>query len=167
MAQIMVTEESVRGLVDADVFARGALLMDRVSGLSVSGTLVEAVVDGVRVSTGIPSGGLDGKCECPDPLPCAHSVGALLAWVRSADPASELLAEFEDALAEDDLDSEYLDELVDDIEDLLDAEPAAVRDLADRVMNLLEARDDADVTDLLERVEELWLEARQVAGPGC
>jgi uncharacterized Zn finger protein len=170
VAQIEVTEESIRGLVDTEVFARGAHLVGRVSGLSVSGTLVAAVVDGVRVTARTPAGGPDGTCECPDPAPCVHAVAVLLAWVRSAvtrdDVVASLVAEFEDALAEKDLDAGYLDELVDDIEDLLDEEPAVVRDLADRVMNLVEAHDGVDLTDLLERVEELWLEARQVAGPG-
>ena len=176
VAQIEVSEESIRGLVGAEMFARGAQLAALVSGLSASGPLITAAVDGVRVTARIPAGGLDGECECPDPAPCAHAVGAVLAWIRSAqaedeavaedDEAASLLAEFEDVLAEHKPDAEYLDELVDDLEELLDEEPAAVRDLADRVMNLLEARDAADLTDLLERVEELWLEARQVAGPG-
>jgi uncharacterized Zn finger protein len=171
VAQIEVTEESIRGLVDTEVFAHGAHLVSRVSGLSVSGTLVGAVVDGVRVTARTPPGGPDGQgqCQCPDPAPCAHAVAVLLAWVRSAvtrdDVVASLVAEFEDALAEEELDAQYLDELVDDIEDLLDEEPAVVRDLADRVMNLLEAHDGVDLTDMLERVEELWLEARQVAGP--
>ena len=169
VAQIEVTEESIRGLVDTEVFVRGAHLVGRVSGMSVSGTLVAAVVDGVRVTARTPAGGPDGACDCPDPVPCVHAVAALLAWVRSAvtrdDVVASLVAEFEDALAEKDLDAGYLDELVDDIEDLLDEEPAVVRDLADRVMNLVEAHDGVDLTDLLERVEELWLEARQVAGP--
>jgi uncharacterized Zn finger protein len=168
VAQIEVTEESIGELVDGAVFERGVLLAGRVSGLLVSGTRVRAVVDGMRVAVRVSAGRLDSECECPDLAPCTHAVGAALAWVRSAaaedDEVALLLAEFEEALAEQELDADYLDELVDDIEDLLGTQPAAVRDLADRVLNLLEAR--ADVTDLLERVEELWLEARQVAGPG-
>jgi uncharacterized Zn finger protein len=174
VAQIEVTEESIRELVDGAVYERGSLLAGQVSGLLVSGTRVRAVVDGVRVAARLSAGWLDSGCECPDPAPCAHAVGAVLAWVRSAaaeqDEVALLLAEFEQALAERELDADYLDELVDDVEDLLDTEPAVVRDLADRVLNLLEARlpeePDADETDLLERVEELWLEARQEAGPG-
>lgn len=167
MAQIEVTEDSVREQVNGEVFTRAERLAGGVSGLTVTGTLIAAVVDGVTVAARIGPDGLDGTCECPDPVPCAHAVGAVLAWVRSSAGESEaasLLDEFEDALADAELDAEYLDELVDDIEDLLDEDPAAVRDLADRVMNLLEARDDSDLTGLLERVEELWLEARQVAG---
>jgi uncharacterized Zn finger protein len=178
VAQIEVTEDSVREQVDSEVFARAERLAGGVSGLTVTGTLIAAVVDGVTVAARVGPAGLDGTCACPDPVPCAHAVSAVLAWVRSsAGEASagdtgaadweeaSLLAEVEDALADGELDVDFLDELVDDIEDLLDEDPAAVRDLADRVMNLLEARDDAGLTDLLERVEELWLEARQVAGP--
>jgi uncharacterized Zn finger protein len=166
VAQIEVTEDSVREQVDGEVFARAERFAGGVSGLTVTGTLIAAVVDGVTVAARVGPGRLDGTCECPDPVPCAHVVSAVLAWVRSsALPAGSLLADVEDALADEELDVDFLDELVDDIEDLLDEDPAAVRDLADRVMNLLEARADADLTDLLERVEELWLEARQVAGP--
>jgi hypothetical protein len=150
------------------VYARGADLAGRVSDLYVSGALVEAAVDGVRVRARV-AGGLDGECQCPDPVPCVHAVGAVLAWVRSGPPddddVASLRAEFERALAERELDGDYLDELVDDLEDLLDTEPAAVRDLADRVMNLIEASNNPGLTDLLERIEDLWLEARQVAGP--
>jgi len=171
VAQIEVTEDSVREQVDGEVFVRAERLAGGVSGLTVTGTLIAAVVDGITVAARIVPSGLDGACECPDPVPCAHAVGVVLAWVRSsaeagsAGEATALLDEFEDALADEELDAEYLDELVDDIEDLLDEDPAAVRDLADRVMTLLEARDDGDLTGLLERVEELWLEARQEAGP--
>jgi uncharacterized Zn finger protein len=184
MARIEVTEESIRELVGPDVFARGAHLAPLVSGLSVAGTLVEAVVDGVRVTARLrppvsanrngngPSTqcGLDERCACGEPAPCPHAVAALLAWVRTgaaegADEISSLRADFEDALADDELDLDYLDELVDDIEELLEEDPGAIRDLSDRVMNLLEARQDVDVTDLLERVEELYLEARQLAAP--
>src|SRR5580698_1539532 len=79
VAQIEVTEESIRGLVDTEVFAHGAHLVSRVSGLSVSGTLVGAVVDGVRVTARTPPGGPDGQgqCQCPDPAPCAHAVAVL------------------------------------------------------------------------------------------
>jgi uncharacterized Zn finger protein len=184
VAQIEVTEESIRELVHDAVFERGVLLAGRVSGLSFSGARVRAVVDGVPVAVPLMTGPLmtgrqlEAECACRDPAPCAHAVGALLAWVRAApqdepgphdDEAAQLLGEFEEALAEQELDADYLDELVDDIEDLLDSEPAATRDLADRVLNLLEARlpeePDGDATGLLERIEELWLEARQVAGP--
>jgi uncharacterized Zn finger protein len=168
VAQIEVTEDTIRGLVDPDLFARGADLAGRVSGLAVSGAMVEAAVDGVRVRARV-TGGLDGECQCPDPVPCAHAVGAVLAWVRSGPPGEDdvavLRAEFEDALAEEELDGAYLDELVDDLEDLIESEPAAVRDLADRVMNEIEAREATELADLLERIEDLWLEARQVAGP--
>jgi uncharacterized Zn finger protein len=165
VAQIEVTEDSVREQVDSEVFARAERLAGGVSGLTVTGTLIAAVVDGVTVAARVGPAGLDGTCACPDPVPCAHAVSAVLAWVRSSAGEASLLAEVEDALADGELDVDFLDELVDDIEDLLDEDPAAVRDLADRVMNLLEARDEAGLTDLLERVEELWLEARQVAGP--
>jgi hypothetical protein len=170
VAQIEVTEESIRGLVDGELYERGVLLASQVSGLSVSGAVVEATADGMRVTARILPNRLGGECECADSVPCGHVVATLLAWVWStapADEASSLLADFEDALAEEKLDVELLDELADDLEDLLDAEPAAARDVADRVMNLFEARDDADVpdlADLLERIEELYLEAREVAG---
>jgi uncharacterized Zn finger protein len=183
VAQIEVTEETIRDQADASTFARGALLVGKVSGLSATGMLVAAMVDGMRVTArmpisgidgGGPGGGLDGTCECPDPAPCAHAVAVLLSWVRSAmhqdDEFASLLADFEDVLADKEPDAEYLDELADDVEDLLDEDPAAVRELTDRVMNLIEARDDAGLsvpvmTGLLERLDELYLEARQLAGP--
>jgi hypothetical protein len=145
VAQIEVTEDSVREQVDGEVFARAERFAGGVSGLTVTGTLIAAVVDGVTVTARVGPAGLDATSDDRE--------------------EASLLAEVEDALADEELDVDFLDELVDDIEDLLDEDPAAVRDLADRVMNLLEARADAGLTDLLERVEELWLEARQVAGP--
>jgi uncharacterized Zn finger protein len=170
VAQIEVTEESVRGLVDGGVYEEGLLLMGSVSGLSVAGTVVGAAVDGIPVRARIRDGWLDGECEqCAGLSRCPHMVAALLAWVRSGPPDDDdvalLRAEFDGALAEEELDGEYLDELVDDLEDLIEEEPAAVRDLADRVMNEIEARNAAHLADLLERIEDLWLEARQVAGP--
>lgn len=171
MAQIEVTDESVRALVDADSFARGALLAGKVAGLSVAGTKVEAVVDGVRVTARITAARLDGECECAGPVPCAHAVGAVLAWVHiaDADEVSALRADIEDALADEDLDVDYLDELVDDAEALLPAVPEVVRDLADQLAARLDGiPDDGDgeLAELLARVEGLYLEARRVAGPG-
>jgi hypothetical protein len=163
VAQIEVTEESIRQMVDTETFERGELIASQVHGLSVSGTMVQATADGLRVTVWVMPNRLDGECECHDSVPCGHMVATLLTWVWSttpADDAGSLLAEFEDALADEELDLELLDELVDDIEELLDSEPEAVRDLASRVMALLEARDDVDLVDLLERVEGLYLEAR-------
>jgi uncharacterized Zn finger protein len=169
VAQIEVTEESIRNFVDGETFERGVLITSQVSVRSVSGPVVEATADGMRVTARVSADRLDGECECAGSMPCGHVVATLLVWVGSTTPdddAGSLLAEFEDALADEELDLELLDELTDDLEELLDEEPAVVRDVADRVMPLLEARDGDDLTDLLERVEELWLEARQVAGPG-
>ena len=175
MAQIEVTEESVASLVEAGPFAAGALLTGQVRALAVTGTTVQAVVDGVRVSARMSAGRLDGTCECPGPAPCGHAVAAVLAWVRSAVPADDvpeqdevasLLAGFAEELAEPEPDPEYLDELSDDLEDLLDREPLAAQELADQVMNLLEARHDTDLRDVLERVEEIYLEARAASGTG-
>lgn len=184
MAQIEVTEQSVRDLAGSAVFARGALLAGQVSGLTAAGPRVEAVVDGVRVTvhaSAMDAQCVDARCECPDPAPCPHAVAALLAWIRAAvqRDAAALLADFEYALAEAEPDPDYLDELADEIEDLLDEDLpaedlAAVRDLADQVLNLLEAvlvkavlvkaGDDADLIELIERVEEIYLEARERAG---
>jgi uncharacterized Zn finger protein len=177
MAQIEVTEDSIRELVDADVFAQGAQLASRVSSLSVAGTLVEATVGGVRVTARLrPAGasgqcGLDERCECQEPAPCPHAVGALLAWVGAAEPdeAVALLADFEDALADAEPDAEYLNELADDAEALLADAPEGVRDLADRVVTILDGmqdRDDGDLAEVLARMEGLYLEARRVASGG-
>jgi hypothetical protein len=163
VAQIEVTEESIRQMVDAETFERGELIASQVHGVSVSGTLVSATADGLRVTVCVTPTRLDGECECQTSVPCGHMVATLLTWVWATTPADDaglLLAEFEDALADEQLDLELLDELVDDIEELLDSEPEAVRDLASSVMALLEARDDVDLVDLLERVEGLYLEAR-------
>ncbi len=50
MAQIEVTEESLRTTVDEAVFAQAVTLADKVAGFSAVGPLFEDIVDGTGVS---------------------------------------------------------------------------------------------------------------------
>ena len=50
MAQIEVTEESLRTAVDEAVFAQAVTLADKVAGFSAVGPQIEAIVDGIEVS---------------------------------------------------------------------------------------------------------------------
>src|SRR5580704_3807957 len=100
MAQIEVTEESLRTAVDEAVFAQAVTLAGKVAGFSAVGSQIEAIVDGIEVSVRVNPSGLDADCTCPDPAPCAHAVAAVLTWVRAGpDPAADLRAELDDILA--------------------------------------------------------------------
>ena len=97
MAQIEVTEESLRSAVDEAVFAQAVTLADKVAGFSAVGPQIEAIVDGIEVSVRVNPFGLDARCACPAPYqegaPCPHAVAAVLTWVRAGpDPAAELRA---------------------------------------------------------------------------
>ena len=83
MALIEVTEESLRSLVDDAVFRQAQDWADKVTGLRVDGLLVEATVDGVPAGFLVLRRGLEGRCRCPLPAPCAHAIAAALAWVRA------------------------------------------------------------------------------------
>lgn len=128
MARIEVTEESLRATVDEPVFRHALDLTDKVSGLSATGLLVEAVVDGSAVSVRIrpdssqpdssqpdsspldsirPDTSLHARCACPAPPPCAHALAAALAWVHAASQDDDqeadlpgLRADFDDVLDE-------------------------------------------------------------------
>ncbi len=175
MARIEVTEESVRALLDGQVFAQAVALAGEVAGLSVAGPRVTATVAGAAVSVRVRLGGLDARCACPAAAPCPHAVAAVLAWVRAgADPAAELRAELDgilSGLAEeagdcdpDDgwyPDTSELEDLLDKVEDLADGSPAAARDLAghvaERIRQVLAAATclTGDLSDALGRAEEL------------
>jgi hypothetical protein len=104
MAQIEVTEESLRTAVDEAVFAQAVTLADKVAGFSAVGPQIEAIVDGIEVSVRVNPFGLDARCACPAPYregaPCPHAVAAVLTWVRAGpDPAAELRSELDDVLA--------------------------------------------------------------------
>ncbi len=100
MAQIEVTEESLRTAVAEDVFAQGVVLADKVAGFSAVGPQIEAIVDGIEVSVRVRPFGLDARCACPAAPPCSHAVAAVLTWVRAGpDPAAGLRAELDDVLA--------------------------------------------------------------------
>jgi uncharacterized Zn finger protein len=83
MAQIEVTEESLRTAVDEAVFAQAVTLADKVAGFSAVGPQIEAIVDGIEVSVRVNPFSLDARCACPAPYregaPCPHAVAAVLA----------------------------------------------------------------------------------------
>ena len=151
MAQIEVTEESLRTAVDEAVFAQAVTLAGKVAGFSAVGPQIEAIVDGTEVSVRVKPFGLDAHCACPAPYqdgaPCPHAVAAVLTWVRAGpDPAAELRAELDDVLAglaaeagdcdPDDgwyPDTSELEDLLDEVEDLAGEEPEAARELAGHV----------------------------------
>src|SRR5881396_1974697 len=87
MAQIEVTEESLRTAVDEAIFAQAVTLADKVAGFSAVGPQIEAIVDGIEVSVRVSPFGLDARCACPAPYregaPCPHAVAAVLTWVRA------------------------------------------------------------------------------------
>lgn len=89
MALIEVTEEWARSLVDNAVFEQAAEWADKVTGLHVDGLLVEATVDGVPVSFRVHPHGIEGRCGCPLPPPCAHAIAVALAWVRTGHDAEQ------------------------------------------------------------------------------
>lgn len=175
MARIEVTEESLREAAGEGVFAQAVALADKVAGVSVVGPQVEAIVDGAEVSVRVQPAGLDARCACPAAAPCPHAIAAVLSWVRAgSDLATELRAELDDVL--DDLaaeagdcdpddgwypDTSDLEDLLDEIEDLADGTPAAVRDLAghasERIRQVLAAGNclTDDLTDALARAEDL------------
>jgi hypothetical protein len=177
VAQIEVTEESLRSAVDQDVFARALALADKVAGYSAVGSQIEAIVDGIEVSVRVKPFGLDTRCACPAPAgsPCPHAVAAVLTWVRAGpDPAADLRAELDDILAglaaeaadcdPDDgwyPDTSELEDLLDEVEDLAGEEPDAARELAGhvaaRVAEVLAAASclTDDLADTLARAQEL------------
>ena len=179
MAQIEVTEESLRTAVDEAVFAQAVTLADKVAGFSAVGPQIEAIVDGIEVSVRVNPFGLDARCACPAPYregaPCPHAVAAVLTWVRAGpDPAAELRAELDDVLAglaaeaadcdPDDgwyPDTGELEDLLDEVEDLAGQEPDAARELAGhvaaRVTEVLAAGNclTGDLADALARAAQL------------
>ena len=179
MAQIEVTEESLRTAVDEAVFAQAVTLAGKVAGFSAVGSQIEAIVDGTEVSVQVRPFGLDAHCACPAPnsaaAPCAHAVAAVLTWVRAGpDPAADLRAELDDILAglaaeaadcdPDDgwyPDTSELEDLLDEVEDLAGEEPDAARELAGhvaaRVTEVLAAASclTDDLADTLARAQEL------------
>src|SRR5205823_6214253 len=181
MAQVEVTEESLRTAVDEDVFAQAVVLADKVAGCSAVGPLCggmggwAGIVDGIVVSVRVRPFGLDARCACPAAPPCPHAVAAVLTWVRAGpDPAAELRAELDDVLAglageaadcdPDDgwyPDTSELEDLLDEVEDLAGQEPDAARELAGhvaaRVTEVLAAGNclTDDLADTLSRAEQL------------
>jgi len=110
MAQIEVTEESLRTATGDAVFAQAVTLADKVAGFSAVGSQSggegrwAGIVDGIEVSVRVSPSGLDARCACPAPYregaPCPHAIAAVLTWVRAGpDPAADLRAELDDALA--------------------------------------------------------------------
>ena len=177
MAQIEVTEESLRRAVDEAVFAQALTLAGKVAGFSAVGSQIGAIVDGTEVSVRVRPFGLDAQCACPAPAgtPCPHAVAAVLTWVRAGpDPAADLRAELDDILAglaaeaadcdPDDgwyPDTSELEDLLDEVEDLAGEEPDAARELAGhvaaRVAEVLAAASclTDDLADALARAHEL------------
>src|SRR6266516_3138011 len=156
MAQIEVTEESLRTAVAEDVFAQGVVLADKVAGFSAVGPQIEAIVDGIEVSVRVRPFGLDARCACPAAPPCSHAVAAVLTWVRAGpDPAAGLRAELDDVLAglageaadcdPDDgwyPDTSELEDLLDEVE-VLAAGNCLTDDLADALSRAEQLRGDA------------------------
>ena len=68
MAQIEVTEESLRTAVAEDVFARAVALADKVAGFSAVGPQIEAIVDGTEVSVR-PARGRTPRASSPGTWP--------------------------------------------------------------------------------------------------
>jgi len=134
MALIEVTEEWVRSLVDDAVFRQARDWTDKVTGLQADGLSVEAVVDSVPVGFQVHRHGIEGRCGCPLPAPCAHAVAAALAWVRTGDKNESPPDLFEVLRIQD------RDWLASRLAELAAADPA----LAAR---LLDEAEDADVLD--------------------
>jgi hypothetical protein len=154
MALIEVTEEWVRGLVDNAVFEQAAQWTDKVTGLHVDGLLVEATVDGVPSGFRVLRRGIEGRCGCPLPAPCAHVIAVALAWARTGHEAEQSPELFEVLRVQD------RDWLAARLAELAAADPA----IAGR---LLDAAEDADVlteaadlrADFDEVLDELEAEA--------
>ena len=180
MAQIEVTEESLRTAVDEEIFAQAVVLAGKVAAFSAVGPQIEAIVDGTEVSVRVGPFGLDARCACPaapypEGGPCPHAVAAVLTWVRAGpNPAAELRAGLDDVLAglaaeaadcdPDDgwyPDTGELEDLLDEVEDLAGEEPDAARELAGhvaaRVTEVLAAGNclTGDLADALARAAEL------------
>jgi uncharacterized Zn finger protein len=155
MALIEVTEEWVRTLVDSAVFGQAAEWADKVTGLHVDGLLVEATVDGVPSGFRVLHPGIEGRCGCPLPAPCAHAIAIALAWVRTGHDAEQSSELFEMLRVQD------RDWLAARLAELATADPA----LAAR---LLDEAEDAgvlgEIVDLRaefdEVLDELEAEAR-------
>jgi hypothetical protein len=155
MALIEVTEEWVRGLVGNAVFEQAAEWTDKVAGLHVDGLLVEATVDGVPSGFRVLRRGIEGRCGCPLPAPCAHAIAVALVWARAGHDAEQPQELFEVLRVQD------RDWLAARLAELAAADPA----LAGR---LLDAAEDADVlteaadlrAEFDEVLDELEAEAR-------
>lgn len=101
MAEIAVSERSVRRLADAGSFERGRAYFEagRVGRFTVDGRAATETVNGTsvyRVRLKITAGGLDGECSCPygqEGVFCKHCVAAALAWVEAGGTAAELQAQ--------------------------------------------------------------------------
>lgn len=180
MARIEVTEQSLRAGVDDRVFQQALAWSDQTAGISATGLDLEAVVAGSAVSVRIRPDGIDARCECPASMPCAHAVAAVLAWVRAAednedlDPVAELLADFDDVLGElaDEArecgpgdewypDTDDLEDLLDEVEELAGQAPDGLRELTGQVIGRLKdilgsghGQGD-DLAEALARAEEL------------
>jgi hypothetical protein len=175
MAQIEVTEESLRTAVDEEVFAQAVVLAGKVAGFSAVGPQIEAIVDGTEVSVRVRPFGLDAHCACPAAVPCPHAIAAVLTWVRAGpDPAAGLRVGLDDVLARlaeeaDDCDPDdgwypdtsQLEDLLDQVEDLAGQAPDAARELAGhaaaRIREVLAAGNclTGDLADTLTRAQEL------------
>jgi hypothetical protein len=180
MAQIEVTEESLRTAVDEEIFAQAVVLAGKVAAFSAVGPQIEAIVDGTEVSVRVGPFGLDARCACPaapypETGPCPHAVAAVLTWVRAGpDPAAGLRAGLDDVLAglaeeagdcdPDDgwyPDTSELEDLLDEVDDLAGQAPDAARELAGhaaaRIREVLAAGNclTGDLADTLTRAEEL------------
>jgi len=187
MARIEVTEQSLRAGVDDRVFQQALAWSDQTAGISATGFDLEAVVAGSAVSVRIRPDGIDARCECPASMPCAHAVAAVLAWVRAGeeeaeqdpDLAAELFAEFNDVLGElaDEArqcepgdewypDTDDLEDLLDEVEELAGQAPDLVRELTGQVIERIkdvlgsgQCRGD-DLAEALARAEDLSRQAR-------
>jgi uncharacterized Zn finger protein len=155
MALIEVTEEWVRSLADNAVFGQAAEWADKVTGLHVDGLFVEATVDGVPSGFRVHRHGIEGRCGCPRPAPCAHAIAVALAWARTGHDAEQPPELFEVLRVQD------RDWLATRLAEVAAADPA----LAGR---LLEEAEDASVLDEVadlraefdEMLDELETEAR-------
>ena len=76
MAQIEVTEESLRTAVDEAVFAQAVTLADKVAGFSAVGPQIEAIVDGIEVSVRVSAVRPGCALRLPGPVPRRGSVPA-------------------------------------------------------------------------------------------
>ena len=155
MALIEVTEESLRSLVDDAVFGQAQDWADKVTGLRIDGLLVEATVDGVPTGFLVLRHGLEGRCGCPLPAPCAHAIAAALAWVRAGDDDESPSDLFEVLRVQD------RDWLASRLARLAAADPALAARLLDEAEDVDVLDEVADLRDAFDEVlDELEDEAR-------